>query len=102
MTEGTWSLPNTKQKAMKLKKILSKPLSAEKAGDVLYDLTGDDSLYDMFDELIADGEGKDDIRYMVVDKVKKWVKDFEKDPSLFKDGFDKDAIKIIKAFKDNL
>lgn len=44
---GTWALPNTKKKAEDLKVLLSKPLYCdEKVKDKLYNLYGDDELFD--------------------------------------------------------
>jgi len=49
-TEGTWAIPDTPQKKMKLKKLLQSPIKLGKEGDdasdKLYGLVGDDSLFD--------------------------------------------------------
>jgi len=44
---GTWNLPQTKEKAKKLQNLLKKPLPASEASDKLYDLLGDDELFDL-------------------------------------------------------
>jgi len=44
---GTWALPNTKEKAQALQELMQKPLKANnKTASKLYDLYGDDGLFD--------------------------------------------------------
>ena len=48
---GTWALPNTKEKANALQELMQKPLKANnKSKDKLYDLYGDDELFDEIDD----------------------------------------------------
>ena len=60
--EGTWALPETAEEIQMLKDLLAKPLpcgpDGEYATEQLYDLIGDDSLFDDISEL-ADEEGAD-------------------------------------------
>lgn len=44
---GTWNLPQRAKKAKKLQTLLKKPLPASEAPDKLYDLLGDDKLFDL-------------------------------------------------------
>jgi hypothetical protein len=60
ITEGTWAVPDTEAKIADLDEIMSKPLEVGVDGDnassALYDVIGDDKLFDSFIEL-ADTEG---------------------------------------------
>ncbi len=71
---GTWSTPNTMAKANKLAKLLAKPLPGEKATDVLYDLVGDDDLFDNIDRQSSD------VRRLVADKLEKWDSSYHAHP----------------------
>ena len=57
--EGTWAIPDTMEKAKELSALMQKPIPAEKASQLVYSLTGDDSLFDDFYELEDDGPGTD-------------------------------------------
>ena len=48
---GTWSLPQSLEKAKKLQNLLKKPLIALDVENKLYDLLGD---YDLFDSIIEE------------------------------------------------
>ena len=96
LLEGTWSFPSNEKTINKLKKVLAKPLRADKAGDVMYDIYGDDSLYDSFDELIDDGEGDTDVRDMVKSALKKSVAEWEKGKIDIK-GMTDESAKMLKA-----
>jgi hypothetical protein len=96
LIEGTWSFPNSDKLIDKLKKVLAKPLRADKAGDVMYDIYGDDALYDYFDELIDDGEGDSDVRDEIKSNLKKAVSDWEKGKTDIKD-MNGDLAKKLKA-----
>ena len=43
---GVWALPQTAKQAKELQKLVAKPLSPKVAADKLYDLLGDDDLFD--------------------------------------------------------
>jgi hypothetical protein len=55
VTEGTWTLPNTPDKQRRLQELMSQELivgpDATNATEQLYDLVGDDALFDMLEEL---------------------------------------------------
>lgn len=75
MTEGTWAAPTHKDDVDQLDRLMQKPISAgpngENATALMYDIIGDDSLFDKIHEK-ADSEGQDaDIRPVIVD----WLRD---------------------------
>ena len=55
VTEGTWSLPDTPAAEAKLKELMAKPLivgaDAMNATEQLYDLVGDDELFDILSDI---------------------------------------------------
>ena len=55
VTEGTWSLPDTPAAESKLKELMAEPLivgaDAMNATEQLYDLVGDDKLFDILDDI---------------------------------------------------
>ena len=65
IVEGTWSIPDTPQKKKELKKLLSKPLQASKAPKALYNLVGDDELFDLLGEIEKEEGKKTDVRLAV-------------------------------------
>ncbi len=54
---GTWSLPNTTEKAKALKTMMAEPILRHTAADQLYDLTGDDNLFDFIGASPDDTKG---------------------------------------------
>lgn len=74
--EGHWSIPNTEDKARKVAELLSKPLAAKDATHVLYNLVGNDMLFDE----IGRARNKDGADTNVAPMVKNWIKN-----ELFKD-----------------
>jgi hypothetical protein len=65
-TEGTWATPDTPKKKMTLKKILSKPLKAKDAEKAMYNIIGDDELFDAFDE----AKPNEDVRPLIKTRMK--------------------------------
>jgi hypothetical protein len=65
IAEGTWSTPDTPQKKKELKKLLSKPLQASKAAKALYNLVGDDALFDTISQIEKEDGKKADVRLAV-------------------------------------
>jgi len=55
ITEGTWALPSTPEQKKKLQQLMSQELivgpDATNATEQLYDLVGDDTLFDILDEI---------------------------------------------------
>lgn len=75
---GTWALPQTTEKAKKLQELMKLPLPAKIASDRLYDLVGDD---DLFDKILSvkNEYGKDhDVRDLVKSSLQSFLenKDF--------------------------
>ena len=70
LKEGTWTLPNTPKQKAALKKLLSKPLKAKDAEDKLYDIIGDDDLFDDIGDF-ASKEPNADVRPMVKTAMKR-------------------------------
>lgn len=73
--EGTWAIPKTPEDLQQLQQILSKPLpygmDATNVTSALYDIVGDDSLFDKLHDLVDDlGEDAD-----AVPAVKEWLRD---------------------------
>lgn len=70
--EGTWSLPDTPEEMNQLKKLLSEPLivgpDATNATELLYDLVGDDQLFDLLGN-IAEEDPNADVRDVVIDRL---------------------------------
>lgn len=67
--EGTWAVPDTPESKLKLKALLANPLPAKGATKKLYNLLGDDQLFDT----ISDLEEKDpttDVRVDVEYRMK--------------------------------
>jgi hypothetical protein len=75
LDEGTWAIPHSPEELQQLQQILAKPLSfgmdATNVTSVLYDVIGDDSLFDTLHNLVDDlGEDAD-----AVPAIKEWLKD---------------------------
>ena len=72
LSEGTWALPDTPEAETKLKELLSQPLivgpDATNATEQLYDLVGDDQLYDQLSEL-ASTDANADARSIVLARL---------------------------------
>jgi hypothetical protein len=74
ITEGTWALPDSPETLERLKEILSQELpvgvDATNATEVLYDIIGDDALFDNLGDLARD-DPEADARFVIVN----WLKD---------------------------
>ena len=72
LAEGTWSLPDDKEKQMKLVELLSKEFpvgpDATNATEQLYDLLGDDELFDQL-EALAEKDADADCRQVIMDRM---------------------------------
>ena len=72
LMEGTWSLPDTPEKQDKLVELLSQDLpvgaDATNATEQLYDLVGDDVLFDQLGEL-AERDANADARQVIMDRL---------------------------------
>ena len=72
IVEGTWASPRTENSARALIKLLQHPLPASASTEALYNLMGDDRLFDMLDE-VKDKDPTADVRSIVIDKLKEWL-----------------------------
>jgi len=83
LMEGTWQTPDTPEKQAKLVELLSKDLpvgaDATNATEQLYDLLGDDELFDQLQEL-ADGDANADARQVVLNRMQ----ELDQDPDVMK------------------
>jgi hypothetical protein len=72
LAEGTWDIPDTPEKKAKLVDLMSKPLTvgpdATNATEQLYDLIGDDELFDQL-EALAQQDPDADCREIVYDRL---------------------------------
>ena len=72
---GVWALPQTVKQAKELQKLVAKPLSPKVAEDKLYNLLGDDDLFDNISE--AKENGDSDVRILVELSLSKFLSDQE-------------------------
>ena len=83
LMEGTWALPDTPEKQSQLVELLSKDLlvgaDATNATEQLYDLLGDDELFDQLYEL-ARRDANADARQVVLDRMQ----ELSSDPAVMK------------------
>ncbi len=87
---GTWTLPQTTEKAKKLQELMELPLPARIASDRLYDLVGDDDLFDKI--LSVKNEcGKN---YDVRDLVKSSLQFFLENKDFSTSSWSKNSLKI--------
>lgn len=72
---GTWSSPNTVELAAKMVRVFRRPIMANgrQTPRVLYDIMGDDGLYDDIADAVRPGEGPYDIRHLVANHLEKWM-----------------------------
>jgi hypothetical protein len=75
LDEGTWAIPETPEELQQLQQLLSKSLpfgmDATNVTSALYDIIGDDTLFDTLHDLVDDlGEDAD-----AVPAIKEWLKD---------------------------
>lgn len=81
LAEGTWALPDTPEKQQQLIDLLSKELpvgpDAQNATEVLYDLLGNDSLFDQLQDLARE-DADADARVIIVN----FLEQMKNDPSV--------------------
>jgi hypothetical protein len=82
LVEGTWSTPDTPEKQAKLADLLSKELivgaDATNATEQLYDLIGDDELFDQL-QALADQDANADARDLVYERLQELA---DRDPDI--------------------
>ena len=83
LMEGTWQTPDTPEKQAKLIELLSKDLpvgaDATNATEQLYDLLGDDELFDQL-QALADRDANADARQIVLNRMQ----ELDQDPDVMK------------------
>jgi len=83
LMEGTWQTPDTPEKQSKLIELLSQDLpvgaDATNATEQLYDLLGDDELFDQLQEL-ADRDANADARQIILNRMQ----ELDQDPDVMK------------------
>ena len=79
INEGIWSLPDNEDKINKLNSLLSKPLKAKNAPDLLYDLLGGD---DLFDSINSECSPNEDCRWLIKSYIKQYLDDNILDKSI--------------------
>ena len=83
LTEGTWSTPDTPEKQSKLIELLSTefPVGADaiNATEQLYDLIGDDELFDQL-QALADSDANADARQVILNRMQ----ELGEDPDIMK------------------
>ncbi len=67
---GTWALPQTVKQAKELQKLVAKPLSPKVAEDKLYNLLGDDDLFDKIETSKKENGNDCDVRILVESSLK--------------------------------
>lgn len=68
LTEGTWSLPKSLSDVRVLKRVLSSPITtanAQEVKDTLYNVFGDDEIYDYIDDLEDGEDARASIKYYI-------------------------------------
>ena len=83
LKEGTWSAPQTHEQARELADLFRKPMKARTATGQLYDLIGDDDLYDQIEDVKKEEGPNADVRWVVAGKLDDWISriDFRKKAS---------------------
>jgi hypothetical protein len=83
LTEGTWQTPDTPEKQAKLIELLSTDLpvgaDATNATEQLYDLLGDDELFDQL-QALADRDANADARQIILNRMQ----ELDQDPDVMK------------------
>lgn len=91
INEGCWALPNTVKKALKLKELLKEPIRAKDYMEV-YNLTGDDALFDSFYKY----KKKDDIRKEIFEYLPGLIRTYKKDPEGFNFKLSDEVLQILE------
>lgn len=71
LEEGTWALPDSKEKVDRLVALMQNPIPADQAADMLYGLLGDDNLFDSIDEVKQKDDPSDDVRPVIKHHLEK-------------------------------
>lgn len=89
---GTWALPDTKEKAEQLQKLMESPIEADsEVYNKLYDIYGDDKLFDEIDQAMEKGD-IEDIRNIIKVELGESIKNIDS----WKNKPDAQTIDILK------
>ena len=66
---GTWAIPETQREVEDLQELLLNPIKAEEAEDLIYDLVGDDDLFNAIDAQIEKNP-ETDVRPIIINRLK--------------------------------
>jgi hypothetical protein len=94
--EGSWSLPFKKAAAKKLEKLMASPVKKKDAAKKLYDLVGNDELFDRFGSLPDDI----DVRLEVRRYLKKLINDYIKNPFNYFQHPEDGVLEILAKIRD--
>ena len=95
---GVWALPQTAKQAKELQKLVAKPLSPKVAEEKLYNLLGDDDLFDLI-ESEKEKFGNDcDVRILVESSLREFLNNKENATK----PWDKEALKICHNICESL
>ena len=97
LQEGTWCCPYSMNKAKAILALLKHPITAADAEHLMYNLYGDDKLFDAF----LEPKDPDDVRPEIIAEIKNLVKDIKANPEgWYSDGkpttWDPDVVKVLK------
>ena len=96
LKEGTWALPFSLDDAQQLTKIFKNKIPADKAERLLWNLIGNDELFDNLKYY----QDEQDVRIPVAMKLKEWYKAYNKDRSTFSRIWDPRSMVLIKKIID--
>ena len=86
---GTWAIPQTKREVLDLQELLANPIKAKDAKDMIYDLVGDDELFDLLD--IEEEKNPDvDVRPIIIDRLRELL-----DPSVYNQSMRKEIHQML-------
>ena len=66
---GTWAIPETKREVLYLQQMLLNPIKAKDAKNLIYDLVGDDKLFDKLD-IEEEQNPEADVRSIIISRLK--------------------------------
>lgn len=96
VTAGTWSVPNTVRKVQELEEILSSGRPVSELPAALYDICGDDGLFDDLEWLIKESPTSTAGVPIVYNYLSRLLADYDRFPSDFYDGFEPGAIEMLQ------
>ena len=105
LKEGTWEAPQTAEQARDVANLFRQPLPARDAASKLYNLIGDDDLYDQIEYTKKKDGPNADVRWVVASKLDDWIRggkasgkgsDYRDQNANWRDPWDPEAIGILK------